>query len=332
MLHYANILILLIHLCIIIYIISYIRMLFEKIEKLIGGGILSAPDVYEAICAKQLKSNELGINQRTLSHWRKEGLFIFDTDFEKHEHIRFSFIEYVWLNIVIELRKYDIALDVIKTIKDGLTIKIPLSEIIKSPDLVDQVISNLPEEDRIEARNFYHDPNALKEADASIESTVLLLIVLESIIHQCHISLLVNINGEYFPFRFDQIEEIQQDEDFIDFYQKTHIAISISEIIAKYITGANLNFCTGKLKLITEREVEIIKLLRTEKLNSITIHFDDNSNLKLIEIEEKYNKIEKEARLIDLIVKRGYQTIELKTQDGNIVHCKNVKKIKYDTV
>jgi ADP-dependent phosphofructokinase/glucokinase len=64
----------------------------------------------------------------------------------------------------------------------------------------------------------------------------------------------------------------------------------------------------------------------------MTIHFDDNSNLKLIEVEEKYDRVEKEARLVDLIISHGYQTIELKTQEGKIIYCKNLRKIKYDKV
>jgi hypothetical protein len=60
----------------------------------------------------------------------------------------------------------------------------------------------------------------------------------------------------------------------------------------------------------------------------LTVHLDEKKSIKLIEVQEKYNKIDKEARLLDLVLKDGYQTIELKTQNGKIVHCKNLRKIK----
>jgi len=305
-------------------------MKFEKLKKLLGAGILAAPDVYEAITAQQIKSRELGINQRTLSYWRKEGLFIFDTDFEKHEHIRFSFIEYVWLNIVAKLREYEIALDVIRTIKEGLTFKIHFSEIIKNPESVNRILGKLPEKERGEALDVLHDPEAIKQADRLIKFNVLLLLILESIIYNCHISLLVNIEGDFFPMKFDDIEKFIEDEDFINIYRKTHIAISISEIITTFIKDVDLTLSSRKIRLISDREAEIIRLLREENLDSMMIYLDKSNNIKLIETEEKYDRFDKESRLIDIILTHGYQTIELKTQDGNIVHCRNLRKIKFD--
>jgi DNA-binding transcriptional MerR regulator len=307
-------------------------MEIDKINKLMGGGFRMAPEVYEAITTRLIKSSELGIDQRTLSHWRKEGLFIFDTEFEKHEHIRFSFVEYVWLNIIVELRKYDISLDVIRSIMELLTVKVPFSLFLENPDFIDKALKKLTDIEKKEFLNAVHDPEIIEEADATFEITGLLFLILESITEQHHISLLVNLDGEIFPFSFNMIEDLQNEDDFKRFYQKTHISISISEIITRFITGANLDFCSGKLRLITDREAEIIKILRSEKLISMTIHFDDNNKLELIEVEKKYDKVKKEARLVDLIMNHGYQTIEIKTQDGKIVHCKNLKKIKYDKV
>ena len=313
-------------------------MNIEIISKLLGGGLLASPDVYEAISTPLIKSSELGISQRNLSYWRKEGLFIHDSNFEKHEHIRFSFIEYVWLNIIVELRKYDISFDVIKLIMNSLTVKIPFSMFIENPEALELSIKNLSENDRIEALNILHDPetinilndpDAVKEIDELIDMNGLTIFILYSIINQCHLSFLVNLEGNVYPFSLNFLEDIQKDENFQEFYQKTHIAISVTEIIKGYIKGANLELCSGKLRLISDREAEIIKILRNNKLSSMTIHFDDNSQLNLIEVEEKYDRVKKEARLVDLIMSHGYQTIEIKTQDGKIVHCKNLKKIKY---
>ena len=300
----------------------------EDIKKSIGAGIQAAPDVYEAILTRQIKSKDLGIKQSTLSHWRKEGLFIHEKDFEKHEHIKFSLVEFVWLNIIAEFRKYNVAFRVIRSIKKILTFKILLSELMEDFNINELANKKLPEHIAREVQDLLHEPETIKQAEKSIEYNALIALIQDSIIYETQFSLLVNSAGESHAFRSDMIEQLLDDEELRVFLQKTFISVSISEIITRYLKVADLKFCSGKLRLISDREAEIIRILRDEKISSMTIQLSDNNTIQLIELEEEYNRIEKESRLIDFIIKNGYQTIEIKTQDGKIVHCRNLRKIK----
>jgi hypothetical protein len=50
----------------------------------------------------------------------------------------------------------------------------------------------------------------------------------------------------------------------------------------------------------------------------------------MIEVS-KIDSISEAIRLQELILKNGYQNITIKTQNGEIVHCKNTIKYKLDT-
>ena len=303
-------------------------MEFNKYTQYFGKGIFAAPEVYESITEKQIKSNALGISPRVLNYWKTEGLLLDDLTYEKHQHLRFNFVDYVWFNIIQELRKFSLKLSIIKNIKEALFFPIPVNELLQEPKFVDEVIKKLPENKKAELLDIMHNPTILDEAKEHLNFSLLSILILQAIIHKQHVTLLVDYEGEVLPLPYNEIDKWLNDPLYINFIKKTHISVSLSEIITRFITDNELDLCYGKFQLISEREAEILRLLREEKLDSLVIHFDKDNSIPLIEIQEKYNKVDKETRLLDMIIKNGYQTIELKTQKGKIIYCKNIKKIK----
>jgi DNA-binding transcriptional MerR regulator len=301
---------------------------FYDINKLFGSGTSETLDVYEAMSERFLKSNELGITPRMLSYYKTQGLFFRDTDYQKHDHIVFNFIEYVWFQIILVLRRFDIGLSIIKEVKEVLDTSIPFDEFMKEAKHSEKLLRKLPDDVREEFLEMIHGDFDWKQLERDVPMNLLALLLAEAIVKRKHVALMVTQEGEVFPFSLEDLNELNQDDSLIRFLEKTYVSISLTEVIKKSISDFDLKVSSNKLLLINEREAQVIKLLHDEKLESLKVHLDSNNTIELIEATETYNKLDKESRLMDLIIKSGYQTIELKTQDGRIVHCKNIRKIK----
>lgn len=303
-------------------------MRYNDISRFLGQGIMATFDAYEATTERQIKSSELGISARNLNYYKTQGLFFSDTPFEKHEHIKFNFTEYVWFNIVLELRKFDIGISVIKDIKELFEYGFPFGEFMSEAMQSEKFMNRLQKELKEEFLELMHSNVDWAEVEKQVPVNLLSLLIAEAITKRKSVSFLVNHDGEFYPFSFDDFNELSQDESLLKFLEKTYISISITQIIKKFISSFDLKISTNKLMLLNDREAQVIKLLQDGDLESLTVHLDDRNTIQLIEAKESYNKLDKESRLLDLILKDGYQTIELKTQNGKIVYCKNIRKIK----
>jgi len=74
-------------------------------------------------------------------------------------------------------------------------------------------------------------------------------------------------------------------------------------------------------------EANVLEALREDNLISVIVRFDKNNELDLMEVK-KLHESEREARLMDMMLKDGYHDITVKTQDGKIVRCENTRKVK----
>jgi len=86
-----------------------------------------------------------------------------------------------------------------------------------------------------------------------------------------------------------------------------------------------------KISLLSEAESQVIRTIRDDEVKSVKIIKSASEQIDIIE-EIRTGRVEKEARIMDLILSHGYQTIEIKTQNGSIVHCENKIKKRIDKV
>jgi hypothetical protein len=78
--------------------------------------------------------------------------------------------------------------------------------------------------------------------------------------------------------------------------------------------------------MISNEEMHILNLVRTENIQSVEIRLNsDSKNIEFITYTEII-KPEVNKRLNELIMRNGYQEITIKAYNGRIIHCKNIKK------
>jgi DNA-binding transcriptional MerR regulator len=283
------------------------------------------PELCSNLLEKRFTASQAGITHRWITYWDKEGLLFSKTEKEKWR--KFSFIEYVWLRIIRELRKYHISIKIIRNLKNALLTEYHLVDLLDSKDVVDIVISRVPDHLKDEVRNYLKNKDQIKKEFPAEFFSILYLFTLDAIVLKSHIALLVNQGGEFIPFKENYIEKYQEITGYYEFIHKSYVSVSITEIVSDFIKGRDLKTTSHQMALLTDKEAEIIRLIREEKLSSLKIRFDKNHQIDLLEVC-KEQQLDKEARFIDLIMSKGYHDIEVKIEKGEVVYCENIRKIK----
>ena len=274
---------------------------------------------------KRFTLKQLGVTHRALILWDKEGL-LYSTS-EKGKWRRFDFFELVWIKLISKLRDFNIPIKTIRKLKENILIPRQLTD----PVFVDMIIENAlhiaPAERKAEVRRIVSNKEQIINELSSVLIPILFLYIMDVILLKSHFAILVNLEGDFFPFKEFYIEEYQEFQDFHEFIHKSHVSVSLSEIIVDFLIDEDLELTQNKLAILTKAEAQIINTIRKEKLIYLKIRFNKENDIDLIEAT-KSQKVSKEARLIDLIMSNGYQDIEIKTENGNIVHCINTRKEK----
>jgi len=107
---------------------------------------------------------------------------------------------------------------------------------------------------------------------------------------------------------------------------KTHLSISLQEIVLESINSAKIIAHLVLGNFISPQEEEILKVLRLEKVNSVRI--TKNINTKAVDMLEYTELKEVPLKIQELILKDGYHKIEIKTKKGQVVICERTTKMK----
>jgi DNA-binding transcriptional MerR regulator len=255
------------------------------------------------ILEKNFTTTQVGVSYRWITFWDERGLLPSVT--EKRKWRKFSFVEYVWLKMIIELRKYNISLDIISRLKDSLFESSSAIEYFDSPELLEEMLLRIAPDNQKEA---------VKQILADKEK---IYTEIQQITHE----------GVYIPFKEFYFEDFYKNNDFREFIHKSYISISITEIVSDFIKENDLEMLEGKLTILTDQEAQIIDLIRQRKYKSLKVRFDDDKEISMVEATSAETP-DIEKRLIDMIMKNGYQEIVLKTERGKLVNCENTRKIK----
>lgn len=286
-------------------------------------------ELLEALNEKKYTLKDFNISARTLSSWFDYGLISGERD-KKHF---FSFIEYVWLQFVIELRTLELPLKTIKAVKENLFTPLPLQALV---DLGEQHIEGniLDDSERMLVNSFHEaDKTSLKELREgkglpdNENITLLALFISKYLATRQNIFLLIRSTGEVLPLTLNRAS-IYNQFNYWDELEETHIQVSLKKILKDFIIKDKDLKEAGKIHLLSTGEEKALAYIRAKNLASLTIRFSDNSEMSLIETKQRIDHVNIESRFLDQILKHGYQDIAITTNDGKIVKFEKITKYK----
>ncbi len=284
-------------------------------------------DISDKLLEKQFSIKDVGVTHRWITHWDEIGLLTGAT--EKGKWRKFNFIEYTWLKIILESRKYNIPLKTMHWLKDILIGQFDIEHALDNPEVMNIILSRAPKGKRDEVEAFIKDKKLMKQVaqENPIEVWLLHLIVLDIIVLKSHYAILINTDGDIIPLKESFLDKYYDIAGFNEFMHGSYLSISVTEIIKDFIADNDLELVETRLALITNQEAEVIRTIREKDLISLKIRFDKNNQMDLMEIT-KEQKLKRESRFLDAILSKGYQEIIIKTEEGNIVRCTNTLKKK----
>jgi hypothetical protein len=299
-------------------------------------------ELWEALTEKLFTLRHIGdISNRVIHNWVKEGLvpgFEVVSRTKKKSKSgkntpkwhRFSFLDYIWLRILIELRKFDLSFLLLKKIMDNLYYNIDFSDyMVLLKDNIVQLEKILTQDQK----DDFHAALANADKDEelmAVHSTMnfLYFLLCDIIIHKEAVSLIIDNQGNVHPFSNAYAENLMSDKEYVEAISGHHVSISLSKIVAEFISNSTeLDSTVLRLKLLTAQEIRIINLIRKERPKELNIRFTEQGKPERVELTYS-KKVSPDTKIIDMIFQRGYHSISIETADGKVVYCKNTRKIK----
>jgi len=292
------------------------------------GELLAVTELYHQLRNRCFLKTQLDVVYTDFTNWERYDLLFIDHDVEKGMWKKLNYIEYTWMKIVEQLRKFGFPYNEIKLIKNKITKYIPTDELIKSAlDKKEELDEHIPKASKLIEKH----KSELSEK-LNIKITYFEMLIYKAISYNQNTSLQFFNDGEGgFSFFSKAIHDESVKTDQIDLIiettKKTHLSVSLNSILSKFLDSDN-NIDQSKTMILSEDEYALLKIIRNRPKSVIGINITIKENkFERIDIEST-KKVEVEARLMEYIIKGGYQTIEIVTQDGLITSFKNKQKIK----
>jgi DNA-binding transcriptional MerR regulator len=263
----------------------------------------------------------IGVSHRVLTHWEDKNLLLNPKKSKDEKWRKFDLSSVVWLKIVKELRELKAPLELIYKIKEHISYKY---DFVNDPEMRavfrDMLVSYFGEEEI--------DQKIFDETAEEISMTLLDDFILQAAGLQSQLSLLINKEGDVFPYRESLHNELMKIPDFLEIFRNHHISISISKIIAEILTILPEEELYKNYQFLTEDELKVLRAIREEdNIKSLLVKFGKKKKVDLIKTSYD-QKADLKARLMDLITKNGYHDITLKVENGSVVYCQNTRKTK----
>ena len=268
---------------------------------------------------------KLDVVYSSINNWDSDDLLYYRNNDKKGSQKSLSYIEYIWIKIVEELKRYNFNDHEIKTYRKDLLTPL-VSEKFQTwiKELVKDNIEISPE---LKATFLRED---LTEVLKEIGFTTLELTIVEGIVQRQETNLLFFKDPiESIGLSHNALLSLQKNNSLLEFnnyLRKTHLNMCLTPILNKFISGdkidpsKNMILSQEEYRMITEirKRIKDIKTLKVKykegKIDRIDIH--------------SMKSIKAESSLMAIIKSASYSSIEMTTEKGKIVCINHTEKIK----
>ena len=302
------------------------------IDKLKSSSV-NIGEVLTRLSEQPYRATDTKVRPKILADWNRKGLLLFEHTTNKMH--RFSITEFAWIKLIEKMRAFNLPLEVIRTFKDEMLSGSPeeIEELWVYENLFNALMKMENGKNQKRIRAYLDRPETMKEAMANLppgvqSGNLLETLVLFSLTLQTPVSFLIDHSGKAALFNpLMLIEGVYNDEETERIFTNSYVSISLSEVLAEVLSLSDIEILHCQLMIVSDMEANVLQALREDDLNSVVVRYDKEHQMNLMEVK-KLQKAERESRLLEMILKKGYQDITLKTQDGKVVYCENTRKIK----
>ncbi len=285
-----------------------------------------------ALAMPQFTISDVGITHRWITHWDKQGLI--DNKRAKSAWRRFSFVEYIWLRIIVRLREFRMPISSIKQIKNYLWHH---STVHEFKALNDEFMQSLrsgrfppPNDMTVEEFEKHTKKILLKQKSILRSFNLLFWMIFLMQLHKKPICLLIDQNGVCGSIFLAGGEITEASLNILaDEIPKTDfICLNLFRILEDFYSNEKLkDEVIQKIAILNDKEKRILELIQKGDFKEISIKLNGNKEYTVgVKRSKPVDKITNE---VSSIINRGkYQEIKLVTEKGNIVFAEVTEKIK----
>jgi DNA-binding transcriptional MerR regulator len=286
----------------------------------------------EKVFQKEYTLKSLDISARTLQSWYDSKLLPYDILNEKRH--RFNFVELFWLNMIIDLRKFGLPLNTIRIVKSQLLREFSLDEFIKELSFDEAInileIFNLWEEDKKEVfHKWFKELKNNKEVipfNELLESdfpplTDLFLILVQIMLAEEKFFITISDLGQVEEFKKDEASQL-----LVYLGYKAKIVMPLSSFFYQYVEDIkNLDFLQG-MGILNRFEIDLIKVIHRGEFDKVTVKFKDKK-AEMLEFTKQVKQADL-GKINNIVARKKYQEIIIKTESGDIRYANVTQKVK----
>ncbi|MCC9138913.1 hypothetical protein ACFSKU_14800 [Pontibacter silvestris] len=274
-----------------------------------------ADEILENLQRRQFTLKDAGITSRVHNNWRSLGI-VPDSE-EDGKKLYFDFIQYLWLQIVKDLRKFGLPLETIAAVKDYLFD----TDIKENRAWTDSEREALRQAVEKEAQRPVTDEE-FEQIEGYLSLRRLLYPYRFSAIVLSHFQHRSNTNtyifGDGRVTVWSEAEQNANPEGKPDL-DEPHINVPLGHYFSQFLNDETKAEFLPKIPILTREEQEVLRAMRNDEVKELTIKFSKTGNKRRADLITKVDKQlsdKQKKEIFRILGTRDYSTITMKTQNG----------------
>lgn len=248
---------------------------------------------------RNLTLKDLGVTTRVLAHWREKQILISDSNTH-----RYSFAEYVWVQILSICRSFGLSIEVLKSIKLELMQSLPIGNSMESE--MENMIKLIRQAGAVDVTDeeikLHLNSEAFKQQLKAMNFSIYESLMYRCITYRGEVGIFIDESGEVKPW----LSTLNLP---FDPFIKSHVYISISDILNKFISNPSNDPHLKTYPLVNEKELQIIRLLRSKDVMSVEVTPLKGDVFNLQIKTGKYVSIDDANSILERLVKKDFKQI-----------------------
>lgn len=280
----------------------YHIMIAFEIEKYIDSQNLNKlGELFDLVNEPRFQVKDIGLKYRVINHWDEKKLIRYHRENEL-DNRKFSFVDFIWVKAINELRTLGIGIDVLQKITTEIYTPIPIQTILDIQAENLEFIKKINYENKEEFIEFLNSGEYKKidQNQQNLNFNLLQLLITEAINSRNSVSIIIYKDAEWLPFVKEN--EHLYDEELLHKKEFTsHIRINLTEIIFNYLAEDYFGLLSTEFKFFTPLELYIFSQVKQKKFKRLIVELKNKKSQEI-----KINTATQKS-LIELFKKKAYK-------------------------
>ncbi len=292
-------------------------MLSLELEQFIDTrSLASLGELMATISQQNLSAKTIGVSYRTICHWDEKGIIRFGRE-NADANRKYSFVDYIWIKVIEELRSFGVELPIIQKIVKEIYEPIPIKDIfgvIAENNLDASVLSHIKDDDEKKEFLKFLKSGEYQNADfSSLEKqfNYLHILVAEIISTKKPVSIIVFKNGDWFPY-IKENEHLYSEDLLYKKEYESQVCVSLTNLVFNFMLEENMATFSKEVNLLSMQEIKVLDIVVKGNYQKLTVLYKSKKAepLEVLKSETAVTELQKVFR------KKNYREFIVTDNDG----------------